>query len=161
MESSNSGAMTKEDVPAAPQASSVVAKPVVSATVKVAKAASKPASKVVGKPVSSKKAGPKPKSTAVKAATKPVGNAGSKALEAKAAKVKRVKMVRDSISIPKTEFQVLGEMKTRAGKLGVEVKKTELIRAGLKVLSALTDTPFAAAIRAVPNLKTGRPAKSA
>lgn len=161
MESSNSGAMTKEDVPAAPQASSVVAKPVVSAAVKVAKAASKPASKVVGKPVSSKKAGPKPKSTAVKAATKPVGNEGSKALEAKAAKVKRVKMVRDSISIPKTEFQVLGEMKTRAGKLGVEVKKAEVIRAGLKVLSALTDTSFAAAIRAVPNLKTGRPAKSA
>ena len=76
------------------------------------------------------------------------------------AKEKKIKMVRDSISIPKAEFLVLGEMKTRAGKLGVEVKKTELIRAGIKVLTALTDTAFVAAIRAVPNIKTGRPTKA-
>ena len=79
---------------------------------------------------------------------------------AKDAKEKKIKMVRDSISIPKAEFLVLGEMKTRAAKLGVEAKKTELIRAGIKVLTALTDTAFVAAVRAVPNIKTGRPAKA-
>ena len=70
-------------------------------------------------------------------------------------------MVRDSISIPKTEYVVLEEMKLRSGKLGVAVKKTELIRAGIKALAALGDMAFLGAVRAVPSLKTGRPAKSA
>jgi len=51
-------------------------------------------------------------------------------------------------------------LKTRAGKLSVEVKKTELIRAGIKLLATLTGASFLSAIRAVPSLKTGRPAKS-
>jgi hypothetical protein len=97
------------------------------------------------------------KNVAAKAAKVAVANKADAANEVKEWKVK---MVRDSISIPKTEFLVLGEMKTRAGKLGVEVKKTELIRAGIKVLTALTDTAFVAAIRAVPNIKTGRPVKA-
>jgi hypothetical protein len=70
-------------------------------------------------------------------------------------------MVRDSISIPKTEYQVLDDMKMRAGKLALHIKKTELIRAGIKALAALGDAGFLAALRAVPSLKTGRPAKTA
>lgn len=161
MESSNSSSATKDEVSVAPTASAVAAKQVAPAPVKVTKAAVKPATKVVVKPASSKKTVPMSKSATVKAGNKKVVSAGTKVDAPKAAKAKKVKMVRDSISMPKTEFQVLGEMKTRAGKLGVEVKKTELIRAGIKALAALTDTSFAAAIRAVPNLKTGRPAKSA
>jgi hypothetical protein len=84
-----------------------------------------------------------------------------KADAVKESKEKKIKLVRDSISLPKTEFLVLGEMKIRAGKLGVEVKKTELIRADIKMLTTSTNTVFAAAIRAVPNIKTGRPGKSA
>jgi hypothetical protein len=80
---------------------------------------------------------------------------------AKPAKEKKIKMVRDSISIPKLEYVVLDEMKLRAGKLAVHVKKTELIRAGIKALAALGDAGFVAALRAVPSLKTGRPSKSA
>jgi hypothetical protein len=70
-------------------------------------------------------------------------------------------MVRDSISIPKAEYLALESMKLRAGKLTTPVKKTELIRAGIKALAALPDAAFVAAIRAVPSLKTGRPAKAA
>jgi hypothetical protein len=114
----------------------------------------------LAKPVSSKKAVAAPKKVAVKAVPKSVGNASSKAVATKQVKDKKVKMVRDSISIPKTEFQVLAEMKARAGKLGVEIKKTELIRAGIKVLAELADTAFVGAIRAVPNIKTGSPVKS-
>jgi hypothetical protein len=47
----------------------------------------------------------------------------------------------------------------RAAKLAMPIKKTELIRAGIKALAALPDAAFLAALRAVPNLKTGRPAK--
>lgn len=77
-----------------------------------------------------------------------------------AAKDKKIKLVRDSISIPKDEYVVLAELKLRAGKLSVPVKKTELIRAGIKALAAMPNAAFLSAVRAVPNLKTGRPAKS-
>jgi hypothetical protein len=159
MDSGNSSNSTKDEV--SPSASAVVAKPVTSAEGKVAKAAVNPTSKALVTPASSKKTLPVTKSAAVKVATKTVDNAGTKADAARSAKAKKVKMVRDSISMPKTEFQVLGELKLRADKLGVEVKKTELIRAGIKALAAMTDTSFAAAIRAVPILKPGRPSETA
>ena len=59
------------------------------------------------------------------------------------------------------EYEVLDDMKQRAGKLGVAVKKTELIRAGIKALAAMANPAFLAAVDAVPSLKTGRPSKSA
>ena len=114
---------------------------------KKAEKAAKPA-KAAAKPVAKQ---------AVKALAKPV----AKAHADKSAKEKKIKMVRDSISIPKTEYQALDSMKLRAAKLAVMVKKTELIRAGIKALAAMDDSAFVAAVRAVPNLKTGRPAKTA
>jgi hypothetical protein len=68
-------------------------------------------------------------------------------------------MVRDSFTIPKDEYDVLSDLKTRAAKLGLPVKKTELVRAGMKAIATLTDAAFKAALAAVPSLKTGRPAK--
>ncbi len=159
METSNTSSPNKA-VDTATVVTKQVGEAAVNSASKAAKSAVKSTPNGQAKPVSSKKAIAAPKKVAVKAATKPVGNASSKAVAAKLVKDKKVKMVRDSISIPKVEFQVLAEMKARAGKLGVEVKKTELIRAGIKVLAALADTTFVAAIRAVPNIKTGRPAKS-
>ena len=44
-------------------------------------------------------------------------------------------------------------------KAGAPAKKSELLRAGLKLLAALPDAGFLAAVKAVPTLKTGRPAK--
>jgi hypothetical protein len=164
METSNTSSPNKA-VDTATVVTKQVGEAAVNSASKAAKSAVKSTPNGQAKPESSKKAGAAPKKVTVKAATKPVSNASSKAVATKQVKDKKVKdkkvkMVRDSISIPKTEFQVLSEMKARAGKLGVEVKKTELIRAGIKVLAALADTAFVAAIRAVPNIKTGRPAKS-
>ena len=68
-------------------------------------------------------------------------------------------MVRDSFTMPKLEFAVLEVLKLRAAKLGVPVKKTELLRAGIKALAAMADAGFLTAVKAVPNLKTGRPSK--
>lgn len=79
--------------------------------------------------------------------------------ETKTSKEKKQKMVRDSVTIPKAEYQALETMKQRAALLQTMVKKTELIRAGIKHLSSLPDAAFLAAIAAVPNLKTGRPSK--
>jgi hypothetical protein len=77
---------------------------------------------------------------------------------AKALKGEKVKMIRDSFTILKPEFAVLETLKLRPAKLATPVKKTELIRAGIKTLAALSDAAFIAAVRSVPNLKTGRPA---
>ena len=52
------------------------------------------------------------------------------------------------------------ELKQRAGKLASPAKKSELIRAGVKALAAMTDIAFLAALKAVPAIKTGRPAKA-
>jgi hypothetical protein len=79
--------------------------------------------------------------------------------EAKVTKEKKPKMVRDSVTIPKAEYQALDAMKQRAAQLQTMVKKTELIRAGIKHLSSLPDAAFLAAIGSVPSLKTGRPSK--
>ncbi|WP_394755989.1 hypothetical protein [Rhodoferax sp.] len=74
-------------------------------------------------------------------------------------KDKKPKLVRDSFTIPKAEYTVLDELKQRTGKLAVAAKKSELIRAGIKALAAMSDAAFLAALKAVPAIKTGRPKK--
>ena len=101
---------------------------------------------------------PAPKKTAApKAAAKPA--AAPAAAAAKADKPKKAKLVRDSFTIPKPEFTVLQDLKLRAGMHGKAVKKSEILRAGIKALAAMNDAAFAAALGAVPPIKTGRPAK--
>lgn len=76
---------------------------------------------------------------------------------------KKPKIVRDSFTMPKSEYAALDQMKLRARVLGRQVKKSELLRAGLTAIAALGDAAFIAAIDVVPRIKTGRPkqAKSA
>lgn len=76
---------------------------------------------------------------------------------AKPAKLKKPKLVRDSFTIPKDEYVVIDALKTRAGKLGQAIKKSELLRAGIKALAAMSDIQFKAALSNVPTIKTGRP----
>ena len=90
--------------------------------------------------------------TAVKSAVKPVSK------PAKVEKAKKAKMIRDSFTIPKTEYLVIHALKERAGKLSRAAKKSELLRAGVKALAAMSDAAFLAALSAVPTIKTGRPA---
>ena len=75
-------------------------------------------------------------------------------------KVKKPKLVRDSFTIPKAEYVVLDELKQRAAKLTQPVKKSELLRAGIKALAAMQDAAFLTALANVPAIKTGRPTKS-
>jgi hypothetical protein len=77
-----------------------------------------------------------------------------------AAKPAKVKLVRDSFTIPKTEYAAIDELKKRAAKAALPSKKSELIRAGLLALAGMGDASFQAAMSAVPMLKTGRPKKS-
>jgi len=74
-----------------------------------------------------------------------------------AAKPKKNKVIRDSFTIPKDEYQTIIDLKMRSSKLGHGMKKSELIRAGIKVLSMLSDSAFTQAIAQIPMIKTGRP----
>lgn len=75
-------------------------------------------------------------------------------------KTEKVKVVRDSFTIPKNEFTQIAALKKRAMALGQEVKKSELIRAGLLLLGSQNDAALLKALAAVPTLKTGRPGKA-
>ena len=74
---------------------------------------------------------------------------------------KKVKLVRDSFSLPKAEYASIDALKKRAMTMGVSVKKSELLRAGLMWLNGASDSALKAALTAVPTLKTGRPAAEA
>ena len=99
------------------------------------------------------------KAAPVKAAPAKAQSAAAAPSKGKAAKEKKVKVVRDSFTIPKTEFNQIGDTKTRAMKMEVDVKKSEIIRAGLMLLQGLSDANFKKALAAVPTIKTGRPSK--
>ncbi len=72
-------------------------------------------------------------------------------------KEKKSKLVRDSFTIPKDEYAAIDALKARALPLGIAIKKSELLRAGLMALTTMSDAKFKAALSAVPTLKTGRP----
>lgn len=123
------------------------ATPVASAKAVPAKVASvKAPAKTPAKPASQvAKVAPKPVPTSEpRASIKPVS-----VKPAKPVKVKKPKLMRDSFTIPKTEYAVLRELKQRAAKLTRTVKKSELIRAGIKTLAALPDVVFMNALMAV------------
>ena len=108
------------------------------------------AKKIVAKKIIAKKTVAAPAPALVKATP-------DKAL--KATKPVKHKLVRDSFTIPKDEYQVLGELKARLTKLMQPAKKSELLRAGLKALASMSDAVIKKALQDVPAIKTGRPAK--
>ncbi|BBJ00678.1 hypothetical protein FGKAn22_23700 [Ferrigenium kumadai] len=98
-------------------------------------AAKKPVAKAVAKPV--------------RAASKP---------EAKKAKQK-VKVVRDSFTMPENEYRKIAEIKEACLKAGLPVKKSEVLRAGLQVLAGLSAAQLKRALGGLEKIKTGRPKK--
>jgi hypothetical protein len=99
-----------------------------------------------------------------KASTQPKDKAKAKAAPTVPpvveANLKKPKLVRDSFTFPKDEYQAIAGLKQKALGLKHSAKKSEILRAGLKLLSSLNDKAFLAALTNVPALKTGRPAKS-
>jgi hypothetical protein len=91
---------------------------------------------------------------------KPVAKPIASVKPEKTEKPKKPKLVRDSFTIPKSEYTVIDELKQRAAKAGRTAKKSEVLRAGVKALAAMSDVAFMAALGAVPAVKTGRPAKA-
>lgn len=85
--------------------------------------------------------------------------AEAKAGETKPAKARKPRLVRDSFAMPEKEYACLPELKKRLAGLGREVKKSELLRAGVALLAALGDDELLAVMGRVERIKTGRPSK--
>lgn len=71
------------------------------------------------------------------------------------------KVVRDSFAMPAREYDVIGALKKRCLGLGMTVKKSELLRVGLAMISQLPDERLAEAVSAIDSVKTRRPPKNA
>lgn len=97
-----------------------------------------------------------------KPVVKPVANKPVKAMPEPAAekhkKKLKVKIVRD-FSMPQAEYEKIAEIKETCLKAGLQVKKTEVLRAGLKALGEMDEAQLKRAIAGLGKLKTGRPKK--
>lgn len=142
---------------ALPVVTNTPAAPAKKAVRKVAKKAT--VKKASVKAAATKKAVPKP---VPKGAVKKAAQPKSKTVVQPAAeqKLKKPKLVRDSFTFPKDEYQAIAGLKQKALSLQHSAKKSEILRAGLMLLNGLNDKAFLAALAKVPALKTGRPAKS-
>lgn len=116
-------------------------------------AAPKPASKA--RKTAAKPATPvKPVKASVKTSAKAAPAVAPVKAEAKPAKIK---LVRDSFTMPSDEYAALPALKQRALGFAHPAKKSELLRAGIKLLAGLSDAALLKALKNVPEIKTGRP----
>ena len=114
------------------------------------------------KPVSAKPVAVKP--IVIKFETAKSGKKNKKSKIQKKASTKtegKVKVVRDSFTMPKAEYEKIDTLKAICLKAGFHVKKSELLRAGLHALSSLSATQLKQAIGKLVTIKTGRPKNSA
>ena len=134
-------------------ASAVTAKPIIQPA---AEPVAKSATKAINKPV--RRTVAKPAAKAKPIATK--GNIKKTAKkDTKKAKPEKVKMERDSFTMPKDEYAQLTLLKARLTAMGQPAKKSELLRAGIKLLAAMSDNTLKTTLAKIPVIKTGRPNK--
>ncbi len=74
-------------------------------------------------------------------------------------KIKKSKLVRDSFTMPESEYQILNDVKKAFLKSGIAVKKSELLRAGVALLNTTSEDKLRILIAGLPPLKAGRPKK--
>lgn len=136
-----------------------VAKPAV-------KPSAKPPIKTVAKPAVKAAAQAAPKAS-VRGATQAAKRAAAKepaslpatapASPEKPVKPAKVRLVRDSFTMPEADVALLAVLKARALGLGRATKKSELLRAGLQLLNQQDPKVLMAALERLQPIKTGRP----
>jgi hypothetical protein len=90
---------------------------------------------------------------------KPDSGITSKQAARKQKKEHKVKVVRDSFTMPRNEYQKIAEIKAICLKSKLQVKKSEVLRAGLKVLVKLNAAQLKNVLSGLEKIKTGRPKK--
>ena len=71
----------------------------------------------------------------------------------------REQLVRDGFTMPVADFALIADLKLRAMAAQRAVKKSELLRAGLRALSAMEDGALLALLGRLEPVKIGRPKK--
>lgn len=98
-----------------------------------------------------------------KSVSKASDKSGVKAALQQAAKKQKkehqIKMVRDSFTMPQNEYSRIAEIKAICLKTKMHVKKSEVFRAGLKLLSGLSAAQLRRALGSLEKIKTVRPKK--
>lgn len=74
-----------------------------------------------------------------------------------ATKTGKLKMVRDSFTMPADDYSKLDILKSQCLENGIDIKKSELLRAGLIALSKMPPHALINAVKEVEKIKTGRP----
>jgi hypothetical protein len=72
----------------------------------------------------------------------------------------RVRLVRDSFTMPEADFSLVATLKSRSMAAQRQAKKSELLRAGLHALASLTPAKLVKALDQLEPVKTGRPKKA-
>lgn len=103
-----------------------------------------------------KKAAPARKPAPPKVAAKPA----KKQKKDKKSNEGKVKVVRDSFTMPQSDYDLIAALKHKAVQAGVHAKKSELLRAGLQALSKLSAAQLKRAVADLEKIKTGRPKKA-
>lgn len=95
---------------------------------------------------------------AVKSAQSAPAASGPSAGKANKTKdAKKEKVVRDSFTMPKSDYAKIASLKHKCTNNGRRVKKSEILRAALAVLDAAPEKRLMAALDALETVKTGRP----
>ena len=87
----------------------------------------------------------------------PIKDNATKPNPTKLEKPKKAKVIRDSFTMPKQEFDKIADLKKQCLAFGISIKKSELLRAGLQALNGFTPQQLKAAVSQVEKIKTGRP----
>lgn len=142
-----------------PSATAAIADPAPSEqrSKKVASVQPKRASKRAAKGPTAKASATKASATKAPAAKAPAAKRKAKAPAPAPEKEKKQKLVRDSFTMPKADFALIGVLKERAIGFRRPAKKTELLRAGLHVLAAQSDASLRKALDSLTPLAPGRP----
>lgn len=74
---------------------------------------------------------------------------------------KKVRLVRDSFTMPETTYEIFAAVKARCLNKGLAAKKSEVLRAALASFEKLSDARIVQAIGGLEPIKTGRPPKPA
>ena len=80
---------------------------------------------------------------------------------AKKSKIAKTKVIRDSFSFPEQDYLKISELKKTCLAAGIHVKKSEILRAGLHLLTQLNLDELKKAVDQVEKVQTGRPNSSA
>src|SRR5665811_1821813 len=78
----------------------------------------------------------------------------------KKSKIVKAKVIRDSFSFPEQDYLKISELKKTCLAEGLHVKKGEILRAGLHLLTKLNLAELKQAIEQVEKVQTGRPGSS-